>query len=95
MQPIRGSMILARRASSDALLMTSAFGLAARFAAVSCAVDPSASSRYWVGTLSDGQASTISKDRLVGHALPRLSTPISGIVTNPAVIPALAAVNQG
>jgi hypothetical protein len=75
--------------------MTSAVGFAARFAAVSCAVEPSVRRRYCVGTLSDGQASVISKDRLVGHALPRLSTPRSGMIVFPDAIPALAAANHG
>jgi len=88
-------MMLVRRASSEALLITSAVGFAALFAELSCAVEPSARRRYCVGTLSDGQASVISKDRLVGHALPRLSTPRGGITVLPEAIPALAAANQG
>jgi hypothetical protein len=83
------------KASSEALLMTVASGLAARFAAVSCAVEPSARRRYWVGTLSEGQASTSSKDRLVGQGLPRWSLPRGGMTVFPAAIPALAASNQG
>jgi hypothetical protein len=94
-QPMRGSMILVSRASSEALLMIVAVGFAARLAAVSCAVEPSARRRYCVGTLSDGQASVISNDRLVGHGFPRLSFPRGGMTVFPAEIPALAAANQG
>jgi len=81
--PMRGSMILVRRASSEALLMAVAVGFAARLAAVSWMVVPSVKRRYCVGTLSEGQA------------FPSLSTPRGGMTVNPEAIPAFAAVNHG
>ena len=51
--------------------------------------------RYFVGTLSDGHASTISKDLLDGQALPLLSVPNGGTIVFPAAIPALAAAKNG
>jgi len=91
-----GSKMLARRASSEALLMTIAPAAARSllFKKVSCAVFPWLVKRYWVGTLSEGQASVISNDRLVGHALPRVSLPRGGITIFPSATPRLAAANQ-
>lgn len=93
-QPMSGSRMWATRASSEALLMTSAAAPRAwRLAFVSCAVALPIR-MYCVGTLSDGSASVMENDRLVMHWLPFLSRPSGGTTTDPALIPELTAVNH-
>src|SRR5215475_11836020 len=65
--------------------------MACRLAAVSWAVCPLPSTRYWVVTLSLWSWSMRAKLRVVRHGLPSEAVPGGGTVSFPALIAALAA----
>src|SRR5262249_56670558 len=68
--------------------------MACRLAAVSWAVCPLPSARYWVVTLSLWSWSMRAKLRVVRHDLPSEAVPGAGTVSFPALIAALAALKN-
>src|SRR5215472_5086504 len=90
-QPSAGSTKKSSSPLSLPLNSPAAPFMACRLAAVSWAVCPLPSARYWVVTLSLWSWSMRAKLRVVRHGLPSEAVPGGGTVSFPALIAALAA----
>src|SRR5215468_11464199 len=93
-QPSAGSTKKSRSPLSLPLKSPAAPLMACRLAAVSWAVCPLPSARYWVVTLSLWSWSMRAKLRVVRHVPPSEAVPGAGTVSFPALIAALAALKN-